>query len=82
VGHLQVKNVPDVTYAALRARAASEGVTIRDYVLKLVEHDLARPNLREWLHQVEANRPTMHVTVDQVIAAIDADRDERENRTW
>ncbi len=76
--HLQVKNVPEETYAALRRRAASEGTTIRDYVLGVLRRDLERPPLHEWLERVDRSRPASGVTIDEIVAATDAAKDEIE----
>lgn len=46
---LQVKNLPDELHARLRERAATEGVTLSDYVTRLLRRDLDRPSMREWL---------------------------------
>lgn len=78
VSHLQVKNVPEPIYAALRQRAASEGTTIRDYVLGLVERELARPSTREWLADLARSRPTSDLTSSETLAVVDAGREEIE----
>lgn len=78
--HLQVKNVPEPTYAALRRRAASEGATIRDLVLGLVERELSQPSTREWLDDLARNRPALTLSQGDVQDAIDAGRDEIEGR--
>jgi antitoxin FitA len=49
---IQVRNVPDGVHAELKARAARKGVTLTDYVLGLVEDDLARPTLEEALERI------------------------------
>lgn len=77
--HLQVKNIPEPVYAALRQRAEAEGATIRDYVLGLVTRELARPSTREWLHELARSRPTADLSSAEVLAAIDAGRDEIES---
>jgi antitoxin FitA len=41
--HLQLKDVPQGLHDALRARAVADGVSMREYVLRLVEADLGRP---------------------------------------
>lgn len=39
-------------YEELRHRAAQEGLTIRDYVLKLIERDQRLPSKKDWLDRV------------------------------
>lgn len=45
---LQLKNLPDDLHSRLRARAGEQRMTMRDYVLALLEDDLRRPSIREW----------------------------------
>jgi antitoxin FitA len=49
---IQVRNVPDGVHRELKARAARRGVTLTDYVLDLIESDLARPTLEEALERI------------------------------
>jgi plasmid stability protein len=44
VAHLQLKDVPDGIHDALRVRAARAGISMREYVLRLIESDLGRPD--------------------------------------
>lgn len=76
--HLQVKNVPDATYAALRRRAAAEGVTMRELVLRLLQRELSRPSTAEWLADLSRSRPTADLSARDTLAALDAARDETE----
>lgn len=73
VSFIQVKNVPEPLHEAVRRRAAEEGMTVSDYVLDLIEHDLALPSRREWLNRVATRQP---VDVN-VVTALDAARAER-----
>ena len=78
VPHLQVKNVPDDVYAALRERAAAARSTVRDYVLDLVEEDLARPSVTSWLDEVRASRPARVPGRWAIADALDGAADEIE----
>jgi hypothetical protein len=49
---IQVRNVPDELHRELKARAAHQGVALTDYVLALIEVDLARPTLEEALERI------------------------------
>jgi len=42
VAHLQLKDVPDGLHDALRMRAGRAGISMRGYVLRLIEADLGR----------------------------------------
>lgn len=72
---IQVKNVPPAMYEELRHRAAQEGSTIRDYVLKLIERDQRLPSKKEWLERVSLLEP---VAVSQ--PAADMVREARDER--
>ena len=54
---IQVKNVPPAMYEELRDRAAQEGLTIRDYVLRLIERDQRLPSKKDWLDRVALLEP-------------------------
>jgi plasmid stability protein len=41
---LQVRNVPDTTYAALQARAAERGVTLQEYLRQELDRLASRPD--------------------------------------
>lgn len=57
MSNIQIKNVPDALHAELRRRAEEQGLTIRDYVLRLIEKDQRIPTKREWLAQLDAMGP-------------------------
>jgi plasmid stability protein len=73
---IQVRNVPDKTHRELKARAARAGVTLTDYVLGLIEDDLARPTLEEALERID-RLPQLRGGVDGA-ALVRAARAERE----
>ena len=54
MAHLQVKNVPDDLYEAVRERAKSEGLTISDLVLRNLRREVEKPSLKEWVATVSA----------------------------
>jgi antitoxin FitA len=54
---IQVKNVPPAMHTELRRRASQEGLTIRDYVLKLIERDQQLPSKTDWLDRVAELEP-------------------------
>jgi hypothetical protein len=75
MGMIQVKNVPPAMHEELRRRAAQEGLTIRDYVLKLIEKDQRLPSRRDWFDRVAELEP---VTVSR--SAAEMIREAREER--
>lgn len=42
--HIHLRNVPEATYQALKTRAAAEGMSMSDYLKRLIERDLKRPD--------------------------------------
>ncbi|MBD7918464.1 hypothetical protein H9657_09265 [Cellulomonas sp. Sa3CUA2] len=70
---LQVKHLPEELHARLAERARRSGTTMSDYVTRLLERDLERPTVDEWLaaHPV----PSPHPRID-VVAALDTVRAE------
>jgi plasmid stability protein len=76
MANLQIKNVPDHIHAELRRRAALEHLTIRDYVLRLIERDQMQMAGEEWLRLLHELEP---VSLEQSAAdGIAEDRAERE----
>jgi hypothetical protein len=75
VSIIQVKNVPPAVHGELRRRAEQEGLTIRDYVLKLIERDQRLPSKTDWLARVAELEP---VAVSQ--SAAEVIREAREER--
>ena len=80
---IQVRNVPDELHRELKARAARKGVSLSDYVLDLIEEDLARPTLEEGLERImRLPRPRMPVSGSELVREARAEREaELERRT-
>lgn len=57
MANLQIKNLPEELHEELRRRAHDEGMTVRDYVLRLIQHDQARPTKAEWWARIRALPP-------------------------
>jgi antitoxin FitA len=72
---IQLRNVPDGVHRTLKARAASAGMSLSDYLIAEIRQLAARPTmseLRERVHQRE--RVTSKVSAAAII------RDERDHR--
>lgn len=41
--HIQVREIPHDVHAALKARAASQGLSMSDFLRRLIERELAHP---------------------------------------
>ena len=67
---LQVKNLPADLHALFAARAANDGVTMAEYVTRLLRRDLERPTLTEWLEahpaSIEPRTIDISATLDEV----------------
>jgi antitoxin FitA len=46
---IQIRNVPDDVHRKLKARAAEEGVSLSDYLLRDAIRSAERPTLKQWL---------------------------------
>ena len=74
---IQVRNVPDELHRELKARAARKGLSLSDYVLDLIEDDLARPTLEEALERIsKLPRPRAAVRGADLVRAARAEREE------
>jgi antitoxin FitA len=78
VSAIQVKNVPVDLHQRLRARARSEGRNLSDYVLNVLERDLAMPTTREWLDRLKRDEPVTGISSEEIVAAIHEGRAERD----
>jgi plasmid stability protein len=45
--HVQIREIPAAMHRKLKARAAEEGVSMSEYLKRLIERDLKRPNWAE-----------------------------------
>lgn len=72
---VQIRNVPAELHRELKARAALEGMSLSEYLLRELRHAADRPTLEEMRKRLERRRP---VRLRQSLAA--AVRAERERR--
>ena len=66
---LQVRNLPDDLHDLLRQRAESENRSISDIVVQILNRELKRPKMQEWLDLV-AQTPDVSVSPDDIVAII------------
>ena len=52
---LQIRGIPIATRDKLRRKAESKGVSMSQYLIDLVKHDVERMPLTEWLAMVRKN---------------------------
>ena len=79
VATLQVKRVPDELYDKAKLRASAEGVSLSEYVLRMLQRDLSLPSMREWLDEVRSHPIHLGEDVD-IHAVLDEAKDEIEGR--
>ena len=72
---VQIRNVPDHIHAVLKARAAVEGLSLSDYLLRELRHACERPTLMEVRSRLEERTPL--VLRESPAAAVRAERDSR-----
>ena len=72
---VQVRNVPEDLHRQLKARAAMEGLSISDYVLREIRKSLERPSRHDVLERLRARaRPTLRQSAADLVRA---ERDSR-----
>jgi len=54
---LQIRNVPDALHRTLKARAALEGLSLSDYLLREVRKSAERPTMTELRSRIESREP-------------------------
>ena len=57
MSNLQIKNVPETVHTELRRRAEQAGLSLRDYMLRLIRRDLALPSVQDWLAEIDQLEP-------------------------
>jgi hypothetical protein len=80
MGAIQMKHVPDELHDAIRTRARSRGLTVRDYLLDVVRRDLARPTKEEWFARLDELEPVEGVDTAALIREIRDEHDEEIGR--
>ena len=78
---IQIKNVPPELHQQIRDRARREGRNLSEYVLRLLERDLAKPTTREWLQRLKEDEPVQGITSEDIVSLIHEGRVERDVQT-
>ena len=72
---IQVRNVPDNLHRKLKSRAALEGISLSDYVLRELERVAERPTMKELAERIARLPPVKYdISPAQII------REERDRR--
>ena len=65
---VQIRNMPDDIHRKLKVRAAEQGISLSDYLLRLAEHDAGRPTIAELTERIRRETPrTIGVSSADVI---------------
>jgi plasmid stability protein len=73
--HIQIREIPEKMHRTLKARAAEEGMSMSDYLKRLIERDLKRPSWAEMTKRMNALEP-----ISLPGSLVDIVRQEREGR--
>jgi len=57
---IQIRNVPDSLHRKLKARAATEGVSLSDYLMAEIKKCAERPTLNELRERLRKRLPVTH----------------------
>ncbi len=74
--HIQIREIPEETHRKLKARAAAEGMSMSDYLKRLIERDLKRPDWASIKRRRDEMEP-LDITSDEIVAMIREERDSR-----
>lgn len=74
---MQIRNVPEETRRALKARAAARGESLNAYVLQLLEREVARPTTAEVLERARGRSERAAVSSRELVTAARAQREQR-----
>jgi plasmid stability protein len=72
---IQIRNVPEDLHRSLKARAARQGLSLSDSLLREIKAVAARPTLEELLAAIRAQGPTR--PAEDPASAVRAERDAR-----
>ena len=72
---IQIRNVPDPLHRTLKARAATEGMSLSDYCLGELRRFAERPTAEEMRERLAGRTPVR--LKESPVAAVRAERDSR-----
>lgn len=77
---IQIRNVPEKLHRTLKAKAASDGRSLSDYLLRQIEVLARRPTMKEWLDMVAKQDPVKLSPGISIVDIVREGRDERDLR--
>lgn len=72
--HVQIRDVPETTHRRLKAKAALEGSSLNDFLLRRLDEIASRPTLAEWLERIEREQEPYTGTPAATLIREDRDR--------
>jgi antitoxin FitA len=60
---IQIRNVPDDVHRTLKVRAAAEGLSLSDFLLREIERSARRPTMEELISRIKA-AGSVHPPID------------------
>lgn len=72
---IQIRNVPDWLHRKLKSRAAMEGMSLSDYLIRQLKQDAERPTIAEFRERLASHTP-----VNPKVSPAQAVREERDRR--
>ena len=57
MGMIQIRNAPDDLHRELKARAALAGMSLSDYLLRVLRREVDRPSREQWLRELSEREP-------------------------
>jgi antitoxin FitA len=72
---IQIRNVPDGLHRKLKARAAEQGLTLSDYLLRMAEREADKPTIAELTERIRSRGPArMDISAAEIVRQMrDAD---------
>ncbi len=74
---LQIRNVPEETRRALKARAAARGESLNTYLLELINREVTRPTVGEVFDRAARRAERSDVSTLDLVAAARAEREDQ-----
>ena len=63
---IQIRNVPDDLHKAIKIKAAKSGMSLSDYLLRMIAEDAQQLTLEEWFERVSTREP-VELTEDPAV---------------
>lgn len=68
---VQIRNMPDDLHRKLKARAAEQGLTLSDYLLRMAEREAGRPTIAELSERIrKRGRARTDLSSAEVVRAL------------